>query len=1005
MYGRGGYSIENTRFVWRTFDRSRGRASSQATSRMCRLASMRPGRWWFTRIYHFVRQIEVRRRIIGALLALSAFVPVWFDQLAAQPLTGESFALSSSTSGTTYSVITAHVGFVSRTSVRLKGFPSSSGVSCVDQSNSAMTVEVVDGTWVRLVNLRPGTTYSVSCQRSGDSNSYTAVFRTFTQKEVVIPHSGRTSQLGTHQIGGTNCFAQSRHMGYNPVSGRYSIFGKGIHLLAGYQARVCYAEYNGLSWDVIEIDAPLTNSSGSWSRNHPQGMVLDATGTVYAYERSSAGYRIHRCQSQCAESSTNWSYGSIPIVWQGELIVTRDMTALLSTAYSGGNVVLQKCLLSTDCLNSSNWTTSGTLSTGQGGYAQTRLYQDTLGGLWALVANSTTPILYCPAGSDCMDAAQWSKGKIKSTQTNGYDLSDSYRSFIGERDGKLVIHYAYPNTMTAGSCDLSGTACGTVSGGVFSQFISAVTASTVKGEYAGMSDSQMVYALASGVGYRCTGSVDECLNPSSWTSFTYPDLETTDGAWTGHGGNTVTGDDDAIQFSLVGGPSPYFGVMLYSLDTTMELPTPTPTHTPTPTATATITPTSTPTNTPTPTSTATVTPTSTPTLAPPPVVALPAQPGEAAVVASNSAVIRGSGEPGETVVVIVNDLVAARAPISEDGEWVARLPRLVPGTHALETYSETPEGTKSAVSSVVPLMILDDAPLDFSHTGKTSIATWRRVGDVVKFRIREIADETWRTHHVRGRYPAPGDYDEDGIADVAAVGVHGTALHWTITASSSGIVHRVPMGRDGDKILVGCRFRSVGRHSLATFRSRERALIIQDLGDSKPATMPISGVERGDLLGCGDSDGDGIDEVFFKVDGSSSGQESIIAFNTSSRRTSVQPLKRFERGAIVPRVGSDAPLLAIVNSRTKHGARVRLETVAGTFSFPVFSIDRVAEVSAGIFGDTVTDQVPGLLWIHPRTRTARLRLLRNDQVTRSLFKVSRGYRLVKPTAVISTSER
>ena len=932
---------------------------------------------------------------VGTVAAQQRGAPSVFQGGDSYEIQGDYTALST----------TVDVGFVARTSVRLKGFPSTTGISCVDQSATSITVETVDSTWVRLKNLRPGTTYWVSCTRSGGATTYAAHFRTFTQKEVVVPHAGVTSQLGAYQIGGTNCFAQSRHMGYNPVTGRYSIFGKGIHGIAGYQARVCFAEYDGLQWDVIEINAPLISSPGSHSRNQPQGMVFDASGVVYAYERAFVGgvdgYRMHKCSSNCAQSASNWSYGSIPIVWQGNLIISNDKTALLSTAYSSNNVVLQRCLLSTDCLNSANWTTSGTLATGQGGYAQTRLYQDSQGGLWALVTNTTNPILHCSASSDCSDATQWVKGKVIGTQSYGYDQSDNYRSFIGERDGRLVIHYAYNGYMTAGHCLLSSGGCGSVSGGVFSNFTSARTASSIQGHYAGMSATQMVYAIGwtSGSGYRCTGSVDDCLLPANWTAFSYPDFGTVDGAWTGHGGNTITGDDESIQFSLEGGPSPYYGLMLYSLDTVTELPTPTPTSTPT------ATPTRTPTPTVTPTSTPTVTPTETPTLAPPPSLALPAQPAELPIISSNTAVISGTGNPGQTIVVTVNDLIAAKTAIPENGRWQVRLPRLATGTHELETYSEATDGTKSASSQPVPILIVDSAPFDFMRTGQSSVTTWKQSGEVVRFKTRQISQSGWTRYDIPGRYPVPGDYDDDGVTDIAAVGVEGAFLRWKIRLSSNNTTTQVRLGRDGDKIVTGCKLRSPTRYSLVTFRHRVRALITQELGDTQARRYTIKGIERGNLIGCGDSDGDGRDEVLFKVPGSRKGEDSIVSYDAKAHRTSSKFLARFEQGQLVSRLASEAPLLAIVGASSRRGNPIRIETISGTFSFPIFWMKGRTVMSSGIFGDSPTEQVPGIVWANLRTRKMYLRLLRSHDSARTVFRMPRGYQLAKPREVIETHGR
>jgi hypothetical protein len=488
-------------------------------------------------------------------------------------------------------------------------------------------------------------------------------------------------------------------------------------------------------------------------------------------------------------------------------------------------------------------------------------------------------------------------------------------------------------------------------------------------------------------------------------------LETTDGAWTGLGGNTIIGDDDSVQFSLIGGVSPYYGVMLYSLDTVAEVPTPTPTHTPTPTSTvtATSTPTTTPTQTttatPTPTATATLTPTQTATLAPPPALALPAMPEEVPIVSSNTAVIRGTGNPGETLVVLVNDFVAVRTNIDERGDWQARLPRLVPGMHELETYSETADGVKSGVSAAVPILIVESAPLDFARTGHSSITAWRRLGETIRYKTRSETSALWQTNDIPGRYPVPGDYDDDGVTDVAAVAVENRYLLWTINSSSSGEIIRERLGKDGDKILTGCKLQTSTKHSLVTFRSRERTIFTKELGERRVRWFAAPGIEQGNILGCGDTNGDGIDEVLFKVPGSRNGKDRIIAVDARSRTTTGNELTRSGRIEIVSRLASEAPLVAIIGNRTGRGAPIRVESLAGTFSFPSFYVASRELISNGIFGDTAFEQVPGLVSANPRTRIIRLHLMRAQPHSRALFRLPRGFKLARPRDVITTAGR
>lgn len=356
-------------------------------------------------------------------------------------------------------------------------------------------------------------------------------------------------------------------------------------------------------------------------------------------------------------------------------------------------------------------------------------------------------------------------------------------------------------------------------------------------------------------------------------------------------------------------------------------------------------------------------------------------------------------------MVLVNELVAAQTSIADDGSWQVRLPRLAPGNHDLKTFSETSDGTKSTTSQSVPILIVDSAPFDFTRTGKSSITTWTRSGGTVRFKTRQPNQNSWTTQSVAGRYPAPGDYDDDGITDIAAVGVQGRSLIWTIRPSSTGNAVQIRLGKDGDKILTGCRLLDPTRYSLVTFREGDRLFSIQHLGDSKVRTFTVKGVTRGDILGCGDSDGDGIDEVLFRVPGANSKEDRLVSCSVTAKKGSAKSLARFEKGELVSRVGSDAPLLAIIGPASRRGAPIRIETIAGTFAFPIFWVTGRVSVSSGVFGNSATEQIPGLVWTNEKHRKLYLRILRRDAPTRALFRMPRGYQLAKPRAIIETRGR
>lgn len=452
--------------------------------------------------------------------------------------------------------------------------------------------------------------------------------------------------------------------------------------------------------------------------------------------------------------------------------------------------------------------------------------------------------------------------------------------------------------------------------------------------------------------------------------------------------------------------------------TTSATPTPTvtatPSTTPIPTLTTTHivteTPTTTPTQTSTITSSPTVTPTSTPTetlIAPPiplapPVIQRPTQGDEPLIINRNAPEISGSGPPGETVVVLVNSLQAGSTVIPSSGQWKVALPALAAGMHQLQAFSVNSDGARSELSASIILAVVETAPLDFSGTGKTSITTWRRAGSDLSFRVRTIDASAWNTYRVEGDYPALGDYDGDGITDLAGIGTRGNTLVWNIRRSGSLTTSSVVLGERGDTVITGCRLRSSAKHSLASFARERRVVRVTELDERGTEVRLLPGIKNGDLIGCGDVTGDDLDELIFKTPGRNDDSSLIVAIDSTGRQRLRKPLSRFVRGYVVKRPGTEAPLLAILNPTSGQGIPIRVETVAGTFNFPLFYIAPGSTIASGLFGDDISDQHPGIFWVERDSQMIFYRVFSSDSRTTSLFKMPRGYRILRASTVFET---
>jgi hypothetical protein len=465
--------------------------------------------------------------------------------------------------------------------------------------------------------------------------------------------------------------------------------------------------------------------------------------------------------------------------------------------------------------------------------------------------------------------------------------------------------------------------------------------------------------------------------------------------------------------------------------TPTHTPTPTQTSTDTPTATHTSTPTRTPTSVPvvntatptrtatptntsipspvvptaTPTGTATPTPLPTSTPVPPPVIALPGAADEPLVVNRFAPTLSGEGEPGSSVVIMVNDIQAGTTVVSPRGTWSITLPPLSVGSKEVKAFSINREGKKSKVAVQTMLVVVETAPLDFSGAGKTFVVAWRKTGDDIYYQVRPTRGGTWKSYAMSGDYPALGDYDGDGITDLATVDVSDNTLVWKIKRSTTGATSEVKLGSDRDRILTGCRLRSSAKHSLVTYAPKRRQLLVRELDDRTTVIGDVSSITKGQLLGCGDINGDDIDEVLFEIPGRSKDSDAVVALDMKGKRVFTKELSRFVRGYVVLRSGTEAPLLAILHGTTRRGIPIAVETMAGTFAFPLFYVDWGATIATGLFGDGASDQHAGIVWSDRDSRNVYQRTFTKNSQTKRLFKLPEGYRLLRGTNIVVTGDK
>jgi hypothetical protein len=375
--------------------------------------------------------------------------------------------------------------------------------------------------------------------------------------------------------------------------------------------------------------------------------------------------------------------------------------------------------------------------------------------------------------------------------------------------------------------------------------------------------------------------------------------------------------------------------------------------------------------------------------------------GDAQIIAPLRVKLRGAGSSQYLIEISVDDVVVGRARANGQSQWRFTLPSLANGKRSITAVAINSQGARSQPSAPLILTVLSSSPLDFVGAGDTAVTVSRTSGDTVSYKTRRTSKSRWSAHQIAGHYAVPGDYDGDGVADIAAVQHRGRKLVWNIKSSIAGTRASIELGSRGDVILSGCKVLSSERVSAVAFRRRTRQLFAQEIGSNGKKLSTVAPVGKGDLLGCGDTNGDGLDEVIFRVPGSKGG-DAIAAFNGKGRRVVFTDMSKFARALVVRRSATEVPLVALVQGESRKGIPVRVESLAGSFSFPMFYIDKNSTIGTGFFTDTEGEQSAGLLWAQNDTRTVFRRLLKPRAKAERLFKLPHGYTLTRAQNIYRT---
>ncbi len=309
------------------------------------------------------------------------------------------------------------------------------------------------------------------------------------------------------------------------------------------------------------------------------------------------------------------------------------------------------------------------------------------------------------------------------------------------------------------------------------------------------------------------------------------------------------------------------------------------------------------------------------------------------------------------------------------------------------------------ISSVANCQTTNQQILDFDADGITDPGTYSVNFGRMTIRWLKSEDDSVGVAKLDGTYAVPANYLGNGRTQPAAVQVKNGDLIWNILDTTNNQLYSIPFGSVGDTIVSGCNFITPSRATLSIIRGR--TLFVRKINGGT-RKIRLRKVFRGDFSGCGDTNGNGLDELIARTPGrlgtrALSNKDSISVFTNKGFSKVFKQVAKYDTLISVKRPTSDeVPLVILSRGLASDAPGIRVEALRGSFEFPTLPLSGSVELTTGIFNDSSENAVSGLLWRPKGQNRIVKRLLVEGSRDTEVFRIWSLERLIKAVNVSKT---